>query len=175
MTCVMMCEPFSKAWLQWKSMHSTARKEKEKESKAARYFDLKVKRKTLCCWKSFMTRLQAKKKSQGHFILSLLFYSVLYCILAYNITFHNTFEYISSLVHILILFYFSYLFLALAQHFLHLQQMRMFWRKWCSALHLKRWQENCLPAARSLAAQDTQHRALGDWKHCILIIKPTLF
>lgn len=89
MTCVMMCEPFSKAWLQWKSMHSTARKEKEKESKAARYFDLKVKRKTLCCWKSYMTRLQAKKKSLGYFILSLLFYSVLYYIFACNITFHN--------------------------------------------------------------------------------------
>lgn len=102
MTCVMMCELFSKAWLQWKSMHSTARKEKKKESKAARYFDLKVKRKTLRCWKSYMTRLQAKKKSQGHFILLLLFYSVLYYILACNITFHNTFECISSLVHILI-------------------------------------------------------------------------
>lgn len=102
MTCVMMCEPFSKAWLQWKSMHSTACNQKEKESKAARYFDLKVKRKTLCCWKSYVTRLQTKKKSQGHFILLLLFYTVLYCILACNITFHNTFQYISTLVHILI-------------------------------------------------------------------------
>lgn len=102
MTCVMMYEPFSKAWLQWKSMHSTAKKEREKESKAVRYFDLKVKRKTLCCWKSYMTRFQDKKKSQGHFISSLLFSSVLYYILACNITFHNTFEYISSLVHILI-------------------------------------------------------------------------
>lgn len=96
---VMMCEPFSKAWRQWKSMHSTACGQKEKESKAARHFDLKVKRKTLCCWKSYMTRLQTKKKSQGRFISLLSFYTVFLHVIS---LIHNTFEYISSLVHILI-------------------------------------------------------------------------
>lgn len=85
MTCVMMCEPFSKAWRQWKSMHSTACRQKDKESKAARYFDLKVKRKTLCCWKSYMARLQTKKKSQGHFILLLSFYTVFLQVISFTI------------------------------------------------------------------------------------------
>lgn len=59
---------FSKKWFQWKSEHSTAgSSQRENESKAAAPFDLKVKRKILCRWGSFVARQETKKKLNGGF------------------------------------------------------------------------------------------------------------
>ncbi|XP_070758707.1 protein SFI1 homolog [Enoplosus armatus] len=55
----------SRMWLQWKEMHTAACCQKEKESKAAVYFILGLKRKTLHRWKIYVSCLQTKKKSQA--------------------------------------------------------------------------------------------------------------
>ncbi|XP_044028465.1 protein SFI1 homolog isoform X3 [Siniperca chuatsi] len=55
----------SRTWLQWKEMHTTACCQKEKESKAVLHFILRLKRKTLHCWKTYVFCLQTKKKSQA--------------------------------------------------------------------------------------------------------------
>uniref|UniRef100_A0A3Q3E666 Uncharacterized protein n=1 Tax=Labrus bergylta TaxID=56723 RepID=A0A3Q3E666_9LABR len=53
------------AWLQWKESHTTALCQKERESKAALHFMLSLKRKSLYCWKCYISIIQTKKESQG--------------------------------------------------------------------------------------------------------------
>ncbi|XP_070815799.1 protein SFI1 homolog [Chaetodon trifascialis] len=55
----------SRTWLLWKEMHTAACCQREKESKAALHFILRLKRSTLHHWKIYMSRLQVKKKSQA--------------------------------------------------------------------------------------------------------------
>lgn len=56
-----------KTWLQWKEMHTAACGRREKESQAVLHFILQQKRKTLHRWKSYISSVQAKKKSQGFY------------------------------------------------------------------------------------------------------------
>lgn len=101
---VVMCELvlffWSKIWLHWKEMHVAACCQKEKESKAALHFILRLKRKTLHCWESYVARLQTKKKSQGHYKLPVTY--------LFNI--NHKLSHTLALVHILkpqFLFFFS--------------------------------------------------------------------
>ncbi|XP_078104755.1 protein SFI1 homolog isoform X1 [Sander vitreus] len=55
----------SRTWLHWTEMHTAACCQKEKESKAALHFILRLKRKALHHWKSYVSCLQTKKKSQA--------------------------------------------------------------------------------------------------------------
>ncbi|XP_041806379.1 protein SFI1 homolog isoform X2 [Chelmon rostratus] len=55
----------SRTWLQWKEMHTAAFCQREKESKAALHFILRLKRNTLHHWKTYVSHLQIKKKSQA--------------------------------------------------------------------------------------------------------------
>ncbi len=50
-------------------MHSAACCQKEKESRAALHFILRLKRKTLHRWKNYVSCLRTKKESQGHYKL----------------------------------------------------------------------------------------------------------
>lgn len=144
-------------------MHVAACCQKEKESKAALHFILRLKRKTLHCWESYVARLQTKKKSQGHYKLPVTY--------LFNV--NHKLSHTLALVHILKL-QFLFFFLALAQRVCRLRLMRMFWSKWSSALHHKRREEDRLQAAGYLAVQSTQRRALEHWRACILNIKQTL-
>lgn len=63
--CGYMWSSFLKIWLQWKEMHKVALCQREKESKAEVHFILRLKRQTLHHWKSYVSCLQTKKKSQG--------------------------------------------------------------------------------------------------------------
>lgn len=163
-TCLIM--PFSKTWLRWKSVHSAAASSQaENESKAALHFDLKVKRKSLYHWRSCAARLETKKKSQGCFKeLSLLHYYI------NQIPIH-AFEYISltDFFFFLARCYFFAFLPAVAQCFLHLRLLRMFWGKWTAALHLRQRDES------SPGCLAVQHRALEASQSRILIITQTLF
>ncbi|KAM7422682.1 hypothetical protein PAMA_010636 [Pampus argenteus] len=55
----------SRAWLQWKEMHAAACCQREKESKASLHFILRLKRKTLHLWISYVSSRQTKKHSQA--------------------------------------------------------------------------------------------------------------
>lgn len=151
---------FPKKWFQWESELSTAgSSQRENESKAAAHFDLKVKRKILCHWRSCAAPKETKKKLNGGF-------SVLHYL--------NNQELIHSRDYISLTgFFFAhchcFAFLsAMAQCFRHLRLLRMFWSKWTAALHLRQWDEN------SSGSLTEQHRD-ADPKPCILIRNQTLF
>uniref|UniRef100_A0A3P8T2A6 SFI1 centrin binding protein n=1 Tax=Amphiprion percula TaxID=161767 RepID=A0A3P8T2A6_AMPPE len=58
------------AWLKWKEMHSAARHQKDKESKAALHFNRTLKRRTLTEWINYISCCQTKKTKQGQYELS---------------------------------------------------------------------------------------------------------
>ncbi|XP_040889103.1 protein SFI1 homolog [Toxotes jaculatrix] len=53
------------AWLQWKEMHTASCCQKEKESKASLHFIIRLKRKTLHQWMSYVSCCQTKRKAQA--------------------------------------------------------------------------------------------------------------
>ncbi|XP_056241687.1 protein SFI1 homolog [Seriola aureovittata] len=53
-----------RTWLHWKEMHTASCCQKKKESKASLHFILKLKRKTLHQWMSYVSCCQTKRKSQ---------------------------------------------------------------------------------------------------------------
>lgn len=59
--------------------------------------------------------------------------------------------------------------LAVANRAGYLHLMRVCWRRWSSALHDKRSEEERLQAAGHLATRNSQRRALQKWRACILI------
>ncbi|XP_041836304.1 protein SFI1 homolog [Melanotaenia boesemani] len=54
-----------KAWVLWREMHRSACCQKEKESKAAFHFTLKLKRRTFHQWINYVSCRQTKKKTQA--------------------------------------------------------------------------------------------------------------
>ncbi|GLD64553.1 protein SFI1 homolog [Lates japonicus] len=54
-----------RAWLRWKEMHTASCCQKEKESKASLHFILRLKRKTLHQWTSYVSCCHNKRRSQA--------------------------------------------------------------------------------------------------------------
>lgn len=137
-------------------MHMAACCQKKKESKAALHFILRLKKKTLHRWKSYVLCLQTKKKSQGQNIpIPLMYNNCLFTVLNSITQLSLTLPFLSPL--------------AVAQLACHFRLMMIGWRKWRGALQRKQGQEDRLQAAGHLAIQSTQRRALERWRACILI------
>lgn len=137
------------AWLLWKKMHRFALYQRKKEEKANLYAIQRLKRKSMCLWKSYTSFRQTKKNSQG-FYASFLF------------VLNAKSEFLS---------YLWLYFLAVAQHAHRLHLLRKSWHKWINALSIKRRDEIHMEAASLWAVRSTQRRTIALWKACILYIK----